>query len=162
MTDKQYLKDLYWMGESIRESEKCPFDANAFAVGSVVVYDDGSDLGLELARGYSRETGRIHAEESALSKIDADDPRLLKSTIYTTLEPCSIRASGNKSLGFEGCAYLVLARKIPRVVQAWSEPGTFVDCEGKELLRAANVEVVELHELADAAKENNLHLDLSA
>ena len=39
------------------------------------------------------------------------------------------------------------------MVFAWREPELFVDGEGAELLRAAGVEVVELAELAEAARD---------
>jgi pyrimidine deaminase RibD-like protein len=45
-----------------------------------------------------------------------------------------------------------------RVVLAWREPTIFVDCEGVELLRAANIDVVEIAELADEVKQINAHL----
>jgi len=44
------------------------------------------------------------------------------------------------------------------VVFAWREPELFVHGEGAEKLRAAGVEVVELPELAEAARGVNLHL----
>ncbi|MDT7577921.1 MAG: hypothetical protein QOH17_4254, partial [Pseudonocardiales bacterium] len=40
----------------------------------------------------------------------------------------------------------------------WREPELFVHGEGAEKLRAAGVEVVELTELADAARGPNRHL----
>ena len=42
--------------------------------------------------------------------------------------------------------------------ECWREPTTFIDCEGVELLRAANIEVVEIAELADEVKQINAHL----
>jgi pyrimidine deaminase RibD-like protein len=56
------------------------------------------------------------------------------------------------------CTDLILATGIRRVVFAWREPELFVHGEGAEKLRAAGVEVVELAELADAARDVNLHL----
>jgi pyrimidine deaminase RibD-like protein len=43
-------------------------------------------------------------------------------------------------------------------VFAWREPTVFVDGEGAELLRGAGVDVVELPELAEAARRPNAHL----
>jgi pyrimidine deaminase RibD-like protein len=54
-----------------------------------------------------------------------------------------------------------VAAVIARVVFAWREPELFVHGEGAERLRTAEVaevEVVELGELADAARVVNLHL----
>lgn len=130
-----------------------PPSGTAFSVGAVIVAD-----GLELASGYSRELDdKVHAEEAALNKLDPDDPRLRHATLYSTLEPCSQRATAGRL----PCTERVLRAGIPRVVIAWREPATFVaDCVGVELLRQHGVEVVELPELAEAARSVNRHLDL--
>src|SRR5690606_11819821 len=115
--------------------------------------------GEVLATGFSRETDpKVHAEEAALNKLAADDARLSHATIYSTLEPCSERGSKDRT----PCSNRILAAGIPTVVIAWREPSTFVDnCVGVELLRDRGVTVVEIPELAEAAKMANRHLDLS-
>jgi diaminohydroxyphosphoribosylaminopyrimidine deaminase/5-amino-6-(5-phosphoribosylamino)uracil reductase len=144
------LDDRFWLRRAIDFSRSCPPSATAFSVGAIIVTPNGEVL----ATGYSRETDpHDHAEEIALTKIAANDPRLREATIYTSLEPCSKRASRPRT-----CTELILTAGIPRVVLAWREPSIFVDCEGVELLTAANVEVVELPDLAEAAKEINSHL----
>jgi pyrimidine deaminase RibD-like protein len=78
------------------------------------------------------------------------------ATLYSSLEPCSARASRPLS-----CTELIVAAVIAQVVFAWREPELFVHGEGAERLRTAEVaevEVVELGELADAARVVNLHL----
>ncbi|GAB3427889.1 dCMP deaminase [Flindersiella endophytica] len=142
MTDRQ------WMERAIELSRRCPQVLNAYSVGAVIVGRDGG----ELATGYSREADPVvHAEESALAKL-TDVPA--GATIYSTLEPCSERKSRPLS-----CTHLILAADIRRVVIAWREPDLFVaDCRGVELLTAAGVEVVELPELAEAARAVNAHL----
>jgi diaminohydroxyphosphoribosylaminopyrimidine deaminase/5-amino-6-(5-phosphoribosylamino)uracil reductase len=146
--------DLAFLTRAIELSELCPPAAGAFSVGAVLVGADGTVL----AEGYSREGDPVvHAEESALAKLPADDPRLRTATLYSSLEPCSRRASRPRP-----CAQLVLAAGIPRVVVAWREPDLFVTgCEGIALLEQAGVEVVELPELAAAAREVNRHLFVS-
>jgi tRNA(Arg) A34 adenosine deaminase TadA len=58
--------DRYWMGVACDIAKLCPHTEIAYAVGAVIVGEDGQ----EIARGYSRETGpHVHAEESALRKI---------------------------------------------------------------------------------------------
>jgi riboflavin-specific deaminase-like protein len=143
--------DLGWMSLAIELSRRCPPSDTAYSVGAVVVAEDGT----EMARGYSRETDpAVHAEESALAKLDPADPRLRTATLYTTLEPCSTRASRPTP-----CARLVLAAGIPRVVLAWREPPLFVaDCQGVELLEQAGVSVAECPELAEEARAVNAHL----
>jgi pyrimidine deaminase RibD-like protein len=95
----------------------------------------------------------VHAEESALAKVDPADPRLQGATVYSSLEPCSVRRSRPAT-----CADLIRAAGIRRVVYAWREPVLFVDGQGVEELRGAGVEVVEIGELADEARSMNRHL----
>lgn len=149
------LDHVAWMNQAITLAEQCPTVQGAFSVGAVIV-DAGNQ---QVATGYSRETdAKVHAEESALGKLEPDDPRLAGATIYSTLEPCSERGSKDRT----PCTDLILRAGIPRVVIAWREPSTFVaDCIGVEKLRQAGVEVIELPELADAAMRMNRHLDLS-
>lgn len=144
------LDDHYWLQQAIDLSRLCPPSATAFCVGAIIVTPDGEVL----ATGYSRETDpHDHAEEIALTKVAVNDPRLREATIYTSLEPCSKRASRPRT-----CTELILTAGIPRVVLAWREPSIFVDCEGVELLTAANVAVLELPDLADEVKAINAHL----
>jgi diaminohydroxyphosphoribosylaminopyrimidine deaminase/5-amino-6-(5-phosphoribosylamino)uracil reductase len=139
------------MLRAIELSRRCPPSDTAFSVGVIVVGADGT----ELASGHSRETDPAdHAEEAALAKIAPDDPRLAGATLYSTLEPCSRRASRPVP-----CAQLLAGSGIRRVVIAWREPSLLVeDCVGVELLTAAGVTVVELPGLADAVSEINAHL----
>ena len=53
---------------------ECPPSDSAFSVGAVIV-DSG---GTELSRGFSREGSdpTVHAEEAALGKLAAGEPRL--------------------------------------------------------------------------------------
>lgn len=155
MNESTREQDLRWMRRAIDLSTQCPPAEGAYSVGAVIVGADGT----ELAYGYSREgdDAHVHAEESALSKLPASDPRLAGATIYSTLEPCSQRKSRPHP-----CAELIVAAGIPRVVIAWREPALFVaDCVGVELLVDAGVSVAELPELAEAARAINAHLDLN-
>ncbi|MEV6890926.1 deaminase [Kribbella sp. NPDC051137] len=146
------VDDRHWLVQAIDLSRSCPPSSTAFCVGAIIVSSDGDVL----ATGYSRETDpHDHAEETALTKIPPDDSRLRTATIYTSLEPCSKRASRPRT-----CTELILTAGIPRVVFAWREPSIFVDCEGAELLHAAGVEVVEQPFLAERVKEINAHLRL--
>jgi pyrimidine deaminase RibD-like protein len=122
----------------------------AYAVGAIIVGADGA----EVARGFSRETDPAdHAEESALAKAAVTGADLSRATIYTSLEPCSIRRSRSRS-----CTELILAAGIRRVVFAMREPPTFVDCRGAETLLEAGIEVVELTDLAGLVRQVNAHL----
>jgi pyrimidine deaminase RibD-like protein len=141
--------DRRWLELACELAKLCPPSDTAYSVGAVIVNGDGR----ELARGHSRETDPVeHAEEAALAKLEPGT-ELSAATIYSSLEPCGRRASRP-----EPCARLILAAGIPRVVYAWREPPLFVDCDGTEQLRSGGVEVIELPELADRAREPNTHL----
>lgn len=144
--------DHKWMLKAIAQARLCPAAEGAYSVGAVIVDKEGR----EISSGYSRETdAKVHAEESALTKVTGSErSRLSGATIYSTLEPCSQRASRPLS-----CTHLIIEAGIPRVVTAWREPSLFVgDCQGVELLEQAGIEVVELLEFAEAAKSVNSHL----
>ncbi|MBV8993958.1 MAG: hypothetical protein JO287_09720, partial [Pseudonocardiales bacterium] len=93
------------------------------------------------------------AEEVALAKLMPHDYRLVGATLYSSLEPCSTRSSRPRS-----CTDLILATPISRIVFAWREPDLFVDCDGAELLHAADREVVEIPELSHLVRRANEHL----
>ncbi|MEU8265661.1 deaminase [Sphaerisporangium sp. NPDC049002] len=150
MTEVHADVDRRWLDRTVELSRLCPASATAFAVGAVVVDAEGQVI----ATGYSREGDpHDHAEEAALAKISRDDPRLASATIYSSLEPCTTRASRPRS-----CTELILAAGIRRAVFAWREPDLFVDCTGVETLREAGVEVIEIAALASRVLEVNAHL----
>jgi diaminohydroxyphosphoribosylaminopyrimidine deaminase/5-amino-6-(5-phosphoribosylamino)uracil reductase len=144
-------QDHYWMEAAIKLSRQCPPSLSAYSVGATIVDADGE----EVSRGYSRETDiHVHAEESAMAKLALNDPRLARSTLYSTLEPCSQRRSRSLT-----CTDLTLQALIPRVVIAWREPELFVpNAIGVEKLQAAGIDVVELRDMADDARAVNAHL----
>lgn len=144
--------DRRWLAAACDLAAQCPPSETAFSVGAVVVAADGT----ELARGYSREGGDpvVHAEEAALAKIAAGDPRVTSATVYTSLEPCTHRASRPVP-----CARLILDAGVRRVVTAWREPDTFVaGADGSGLLAGEGVDVVVLPEYEGRAKAPNSHL----
>ncbi|MET9967301.1 dihydrofolate reductase family protein [Streptomyces sp. NPDC006356] len=144
--------DRKWLALACELAAECPPSSTAFSVGAVVVAADGT----ELARGHSREGGDpvVHAEEAALAKIAAGDPRVTSATVYTSLEPCTRRASRPVP-----CARLILDAGVRRVVTAWREPDTFVaGADGSGLLAGEGVDVVVLPEYEGRAKAPNSHL----
>ncbi|SOD58251.1 diaminohydroxyphosphoribosylaminopyrimidine deaminase [Streptomyces zhaozhouensis] len=133
--------------ETLELARRSPPSPTAFAVGAVIVAADGT----RMATGYSRETHPTdHAEEAALAKLAADDPRLVGAVLYSSLEPCGQRASRPTT-----CAELIIAAGIPTVVYAWREPPLFVTAAGDHRLRAAGVTVLEEPALAAEAREIN-------
>jgi riboflavin biosynthesis pyrimidine reductase/pyrimidine deaminase RibD-like protein len=142
--------DRFWLEEAIELSRRSPRSTSAYAVGAIVVDAEGH----EIAHGYSRQHDpHDHAEEVALAGVDPNDPRLCSATLYTSLEPCSTRASRPRP-----CADLIIDAGIRRVVFAWREPDHFVDGRGAERLDAAGVQVAEVPELAAAVEDVNAHL----
>jgi pyrimidine deaminase RibD-like protein len=141
---------------AVELARSCPPVPNAYSVGAVIADAEGAVI----STGFSREPLRgladpdkNHAEEVALARLDPADPRLAGATLYSSLEPCSPRASRPRS-----CTDLILAAGIPRVVLALREPALLAVCDGADRLRAAGVEVVELPELAPAVLDVNAHL----
>ena len=147
--------DERWMRVAVELAWRSPRSETAFSVGAVIVGADGT----EVSRGYSREGGDpvVHAEESALGKLRAGDPRLAGATIYSTLEPCSQRKSRPRT-----CTQLIIASGIRRVVIAWREPALFVaDCQGVELLTQAGLDVTEMPSFVAQAIAPNRHLKVT-
>jgi pyrimidine deaminase RibD-like protein len=141
------VDDRDLLARAVDLAGRCPPSDTAFSVGALVV----DAAGTVLADGWSRRSDPAeHAEEAALAALDAVPPG---ATVYSSLEPCSARTSRPRT-----CTELIIAAGVARVVFAWREPSLFVECDGAGRLRAAGVEVVELAELADAAREPNRHL----
>jgi riboflavin-specific deaminase-like protein len=139
--------DLVWLAQAIELSRRCPPSPSAYSVGALVVAADGTVM----ATGYSRETGPLaHAEEVALAKIGPADSRLAGATLYSSLEPCRVRASRPTP-----CAELIIAAGLRRVVVAWLEPPIFAPGGGAALLRGAGITVVEVPGLAAEARAVN-------
>ena len=115
----------------------------------VVATPDG-----RIFRGYTHETSATHhAEQEAIAKALAAGAPLRGATVYTSMEPCSQRASEPES-----CTELILRHGIARVFFALYEPDRFVECRGAQLLREAGVKVRCCPELADEVRAVNAHL----
>ncbi len=158
--------DLRWLREAIELSRCSPPSEAAFSVGAVLVSGDPAGESTVIASGFSRERDpHDHAEETALAKVaeaaagDGLTGAVLagmglgEATMYSSLEPCLRRLSRPCS-----CAQLIVAAGIRRVVLAWREPPLFVPGGGAQWLREQGVTVVEVPELADAARAVNAHL----
>jgi diaminohydroxyphosphoribosylaminopyrimidine deaminase/5-amino-6-(5-phosphoribosylamino)uracil reductase len=138
-----------WMEAAITFSRLAPRVGSRYAVGAIIVDYDGSIL----ATGYTGESDpHEHAEEAALSKL-APGTDLSRATIYTTMEPCTSRASRPAS-----CTELVVAAGFARVVLALREPLLFADCDGVGTLLRAGIDVIELPMLADVVRAVNAHV----
>lgn len=143
MTDKEYLQ------LAIDESRKCTPSYGSYRVGAVIVAADG-----RVYTGHTHETGpHNHAEEEAVARALRDGAELAGATIYSSMEPCSARASKPVS-----CSQLIINHGLRRVVYALGEPPVFVDCHGAANLAAAGIEVVRIDELSQQVRDINAHL----
>eukprot|EP00123_Amoebidium_parasiticum_P000313 comp10767_c0_seq1/m.5404 comp10767_c0_seq1/g.5404 ORF comp10767_c0_seq1/g.5404 comp10767_c0_seq1/m.5404 type:complete len:171 (-) comp10767_c0_seq1:20-532(-) len=145
-------EDYKYMLEACAQARKSiPVDT-AYSVGCVIVKD-----GSVISTGFSRELeGNTHAEECALKKLEQQGKLgdAAGCTMYTTMEPCSKRLSGNKP-----CVLHVINAGVKRVVIGVMEPDTFVKCKGVALLRVAGVEVQLLSGLEKECLQPNMHID---
>ncbi|GMM37579.1 bifunctional DRAP deaminase/tRNA pseudouridine synthase [Saccharomycopsis crataegensis] len=128
---------------AIKEAAKCPPTTTAFSVGAVLVNSSTNEI---LATGYSRELpGNTHAEQNALTKYYAshnNKPLPDGTVLYTTMEPCSLRLSGNLP-----CVDRILETegKIVSCFVGVMEPKTFVENNvGREKLMRNGVEYVHI------------------
>ena len=143
LTDRRRLLRAVELGE---RSEPC---GTAYRVGCVVAVRDGREY-----EGYTHETDcRNHAEEEALAKAAADGADLLGACVYTSMEPCSVRASKPVS-----CTERIIRSGASRVVYAYAEPACFVRCEGTRLLREAGIDVLPVPAYAPLVRRTNAHI----
>ncbi len=141
--------DLHYLRMAIDESRKCTPCATSYCVGAVVVTPDGRTF-----RGHTHETSPTHhAEQEAIAKALAAGATLRGAAIYSSMEPCSQRASEPES-----CTQLILRHGFSRVAFALYEPDRFVCCQGAVMLREAGIRVGFYPELSDAVRAVNAHL----
>jgi diaminohydroxyphosphoribosylaminopyrimidine deaminase/5-amino-6-(5-phosphoribosylamino)uracil reductase len=101
------------------------------AVGALIVrFENGEPV--VVARGYTAEGGRPHAESEAL-RLAGDAAR--GATTYVTLEPCAHHGKTPP------CANEIISAGIARAVIAVEDPNPEVKGKGTSLLRAAGIDV---------------------
>ena len=121
----------------------------SYRVGAVIVTSDGRQF-----EGYTHQTSPLnHAEEEAIARAEAAGASLAGATIYSSMEPCSKRASKPES-----CSALIIRKGFSRVVFALREPDCFVRCTGADDLRAAGIEVAEIGDMGQEVLDVNAHL----
>jgi diaminohydroxyphosphoribosylaminopyrimidine deaminase / 5-amino-6-(5-phosphoribosylamino)uracil reductase len=100
-------------------------------VGAVLVYNDRI-----IGEGWHKEFGKAHAEVNALESVKQEDRSYIpESTLYVSLEPCSIFGKTPP------CADLIIRNRIPRVVISCIDPTPGVNGLGISRLKAAGIEV---------------------
>jgi tRNA(adenine34) deaminase len=100
-----------WMGVALQEARGAMAHDDV-PIGAVVVHDDGRVIGRGRNERELREDPTAHAEVLALREAAAalGTWRVLESTLYVTLEPCTM------------CAGAIVLARIPRVVYATADP----------------------------------------
>ncbi|MCJ1356772.1 MAG: hypothetical protein MMC33_006768 [Icmadophila ericetorum] len=136
-----------------------------FCVGAVLVDADSGDI---LSTGYSKELpeyspedpGSTHAEQCCFIKVAQKHNLPAKrigevlprnTALYTTMEPCNERLSGNRT-----CVERILQLKdaIKVVYVGIKEPGTFIGKnEGQKRLEEAGVVVTFVEGIQDRIME---------
>ncbi|KAI8100160.1 cytidine deaminase-like protein [Halteromyces radiatus] len=141
--------DIKYMSLAIEQAKKSIPAEKAYCVGACLVSKDGELL----TTGFSRELpGNTHAEQCALLKLQ--DPNLASGgTMYTTMEPCSTRLSGNIP-----CVQNIINANITRVVMGVREPPNLVQCEGVQLLEQHGIQVFIVPGVQEECLAPNKHI----
>ena len=142
-------EDLHYLRQAIALSRRCTPCATSYRVGAVIVTRSGDRF-----TGYTHETSPTHhAEQEAILKATAAGADLHGASIYSSMEPCSRRASEPES-----CTQLIIRHGFARAAFALYEPDCFVCCRGALTLREAGVDVRAYPALAGGVWEANAHL----
>ncbi|KAK4039235.1 cytidine deaminase-like protein [Parachaetomium inaequale] len=141
-----------YMRLALEQAQKSPPKPTNYRVGAVLVDSAANEI---LATGYTLELpGNTHAEQTCFMKLaekhGVSEEHLkevlpAELVLYTTVEPCSKRLSGNLP-----CVERVrrLAGSIRTVYVGIMEPETFVaENTGKKSLEAAGIDVVHVEGL---------------
>ena len=145
----QYRIDCNYIMRAMGNSQKSEANEMRYRVGAAIVTRDGSEFD-----GHTGETGPLnHAEEEAIAKALAAGADLKGATIYSTIEPCTSRASKP-----EACTDLIIRHGLGRVVFALREPDRFVRCQGMKRLTDAGIEVCEIADFAPDVIRINAHI----
>lgn len=141
--------DRRFLQAAIDVSRRCTPCASCYRVGAVVRTAEGA-----LYTGYTHESSPTHhAEQEAIAKALAAGASLRGASIYTSMEPCSRRASEPLS-----CTELILRHGFAHVAFALYEPDLFTECRGALMLREAGVDVRAYPSMGDSVRHINGHL----
>ncbi len=129
--------------------------ADWYGVGCVIAGADGRLIAAACTNELTDEDGKgCHAEEGAIRRALSAGSDLKGAVLYSTLEPCSIRASGKTP-----CTVRIIEAGIAVVVYGAREPyepSLGVVCEGHEKLEQAGLTVIEMKEIAEECLKSAL------
>ncbi len=119
---ESYFDDEHWMNEAITEARKAAV-ADEVPVGAIVVLDN-TIIGRGFNRPISSCDPTAHAEIIALRDAakTINNYRLIKASLYVTLEPCTM------------CAGAIVHSRIERLIYGASEPKAGVVHSQRRLL----------------------------
>ncbi|KAF9583398.1 vacuolar protein sorting-associated protein 1, partial [Lunasporangiospora selenospora] len=144
---------------------------SGYCVGAILAQQEIAGEGADetstfkvVTTGYSRELpGNTHAEECCLSKLNStvlaemtspSPMRQREWIMYSTMEPCSRRLSGNRP-----CCERLIESGIRRVYVGVREPDHFVqDVVGVESMVKHGIEVVHIPGFEKECLEPNRHI----
>jgi len=157
MTSPSKSDHLCYLRQALDLARKSPPKPSNFCVGAILVSYPLNSSPEVLSTGYTLQLpGNTHAEQCALSNLASShsiSETQIKSILtpgmnvflYTTLEPCSRRLSGNTS-----CVQRIMATRdsssgalggIRKVIFGAKEPGTFVrDSESCRMMTDAGID----------------------
>jgi len=166
------LIDRHFLSLAIIEAKKCESVSTGYNVGAVLIkqirVNDSPviDDFIILSTGFSRELeGNTHAEQCCIIKYNNNNKSnntensasFNKSPLflYSTMEPCSSRLSGNPS-----CSSLLIQSKlITRCIIGAKEPNYFIaECQGINLLKQSGIEIKIISDMEKDCLEMNQHL----
>lgn len=147
-------RHLLAMQHALSLAEKSPPKPSNFRVGAIVIDIATNEI---VAQGYTLEcTGNTHAEQCCFiklaekyntSEVNLASVMTKPHALYTTMEPCFKRLSGNLP-----CVERILQQKswITEVYVGVLEPETFVGPNpGRKLLQDHNIKVTLVPGLQD-------------
>lgn len=135
------------MARALEVAQDCS-DVEWYGVGSIIVDNIGDLVSTGFTGELTEPDGKKrHAEDCAIQKAVSSGKDLSKCTIYSTMEPCSERASGKTP-----CIEKIVEAKLQRVVFGAKEPfdpALGIICQGKAKLEEAGIEVIYLSDLKE-------------
>jgi pyrimidine deaminase RibD-like protein len=122
-----------YMVRAIELARKCASEAGKISpkVGALVVRD-----GVVLGEAYRGELDPGDHAEYTLLERKLGGANLEGTTLYTTLEPCTIRGDGKIP-----CVNRIIARKIAKVYIGALDPNRAIQGEGQQMLLDAGIDV---------------------
>ncbi|PVI05158.1 cytidine deaminase-like protein [Periconia macrospinosa] len=136
------------MQKALSLAQQSPPKPTNYCVGAVLFNPSTNEI---ISTGYTLELpGNTHAEQCCIQKLaqqhNVPEEKIAEVlppnvAIYTTMEPCNLRLSGNVT-----CVdRIIAARNIKRVYLGVKEPEKFVgENEGRKKLEQAGIECVHV------------------